>query len=141
MNTMSIYHWGKHSLLTCLLCLLLASCAKGIDPKILQEVSNYHTTIHTEYVATYVYYNYKLKQGDFALATSSITQFIDAQNKASVFWTSVVLPPELEGYRAQILDSFSGTKPIEARYEQFSEAYKAILTALFPDGVIASPSK
>lgn len=121
--------------------LTLAACSSENNAELKAEIAQYHTNIHTEYVATYVYYNHKLKQGDFALATSSVTQFIDAQNKASVFWKSVILPTELEGYRAQILDSFSGAKPIEARYEQFSEAYKAILTALFPDGVIAPPSK
>ena len=129
---------------SCTLCfafLLLTSCAKDTDPKLLREISDYHTNVHTEYVATYVYYNHLLRTGKFDLATSSVTQFMDAQEKASAFWTSVALPPELEGYKAQILDSFSGAKPIEARYEQFSEAYKAILTALFPDGVIASPSQ
>lgn len=141
MNTFSIYRWGKHSLLACLCCVLLSSCTKGADPKILQDVSNYHATIHTEYVATYVYYNYQLSHGNFDLATSSVTQFIDAQNKASAFWTNAILPPELEGYRAQLIDSSTGAKPIEARYEQYSKAYKAILDTLFPGGVIPPSSK
>ncbi len=141
MKTMSIFHWGKRSLLACLCCVLLASCAKGTDTKLLQDVSSYNFTTHQEYTETYAAFLKALYATQYDETEASINKFMAIQTEASAFWMGVVLPPELEGHRAQILDSFTGAKSIEARNTQYTTAYRAVITGLFPGGVVTPPSQ
>lgn len=124
----------------CILCLtflLLASCAKGTDPKLLQQVSTYHETIHKEYVGTYLTVAVALNTGQYDGAANAINEFMSIQERASLFWKGIAVPSEAEPYKAQMLDSFTGAKAIDARYEQYTQSYKSFLQTVFPNGGIA----
>ncbi len=128
----------KHTFAVILSMIVLVSCTKGTDPKLLQDVSTYNATTHQQYMETYLSFVVALKAGGYEETGDSINKFMTIQETASAFWKGLEVPPEAEGYKVQMLDSFVGAKAIDKRYEQYTQAYKSFLQTVFPKGEIAS---
>lgn len=119
--------------------MLLSACGSS-DAALKAQIKEYDATINQTYLTAYNNYAVQMRAGKLAEAFGSIPQFLEVQQRASAFWTPLIVPTELEGYKQQILRSFNDRMEIEQRYAEYRGGYGSIVKALFPDGSVPVPA-